>query len=204
LALTNQARGLLSEYGVVFGKGDKAFREGIAAAMENPDLSPLLRDVLIDIQEEYHFIQRKLEHIKARITQFSRQDSNSRLLESIPGVGPVIATAVTSTVYNGAGFANAREFAVWTGLTPNQSSSADKSVTSGVTKRGNAYLRKQLVHGARAAMRWARYRDDEFSRWVNRLIARQGYNKAAVAVAHRLARIIWILLQKQERFVVRA
>lgn len=204
LALTNQARGLLSEYGVVFGKGDKAFREGIAAALDNPDLSPVLKEALIDIQEEYHFIQHKLQQIKTRLIRHSRQDSNSRLLESIPGIGPVIATAVTSTVYNGAGFANAREFAVWTGLTPKQSSSGDKCVTSGVTKRGNAYLRKQLVHGARAAMRWSRYRDDEFSRWVNRLIARQGYNKAAVAVAHRLARIIWILLQKQERFVVRA
>jgi len=203
LALTNQTRGLLSEYGVVFAQGNKAFREGMLQVLDGDDVSALLKEVLRDIWREYTFLERRLQGISRRIQHCAEQDANSQLLASIPGIGPVIATAITSSIGNGSAFTSAREFAVWTGLTPRQSSSGHKSVMLGISKRGDHYLRKQLVHGARATMRWCRPRDDEFSRWVNRLIARRGYNKAAVAVAHRLARLAWIILHKQERYAVK-
>jgi len=99
-------------------------------------------------------------------------------------------------------FQSAREFAVWLGLTPRQSDSGGRSIMLGITKRGDRYLRKQLIHGARAAMRTCRGKDDRFSRWVNDLIARRGLNKACVALANKMARLCWILLQRNEQFAI--
>lgn len=111
---------------------------------------------------------------------------------SIPGIGPIISTAVVSSAGSAQQFQTSRAFAVWLGLTPRQHASGDRSVQLGITKRGDRYLRKQFVHWARAAMRWCRHRDDRLSIWVNELIARRGYNKACVALAHKLARIAWV------------
>ncbi|MCP4474020.1 MAG: IS110 family transposase, partial [Gammaproteobacteria bacterium] len=102
----------------------------------------------------------------------------------------------------GQAFDQPKQVSVWLGITPSQYGSGDKTSTGRITKRGNRYLRKQLIHGARAAMRWAKSRDDKFSRWINQLVKRIGVNKAAVAIANKLARLIWILLQKQEMFKI--
>jgi len=112
----------------------------------------------------------------------------------------LIATAIISTIGRGTQFHSANEFAVWLGLTPRQYASDDKSFQSGITKRGNRYLRKQLIHGARAGMRWCRKRNDRLSQWVNQLIARRCIQKANVALAHKLARIIWAVLRTQQPF----
>ncbi len=154
VALTNQARGLLSEYGIIFAQGDKAFREGVQQALDSDGLSSVIKATLQEVYQEYLFLQQRLTFAKAQIQALSEEDSHCQLLESIPGIGPIIATAITSNIGNGSGFASAREFAVWTGLTPRQSASGNRSVMLGISKRGDRYLRKQLVHGARATMRW--------------------------------------------------
>ena len=122
---------------------------------------------------------------------------------SIPGIGPVIASALAASIDNGQAFESPRALAVWLGLTPRQYASGNRSVTVGIIKRGDRYLRTQLVHGARATIRWAKHRDDAFSQWVNAIVKRRGFNTAVVAIAHKLARIAWGVLQRQTPFQTR-
>ena len=119
---------------------------------------------------------------------------------TIPGIGFVNATALFAAIGDGRQFETARDFAVWMGLTPQQYSSGTKSFTGKITKRGNRYLRKQLVHGARALMYKTKGKDDKLSVWINDIRERRGAHKACVALAHKLARIIWAVLSKREGF----
>jgi transposase len=202
LRLSNQARGLLSEYGVTFAQGHRAFCSTMAGLIDRDEslVGPIFRDELRNLLEEYNQYQERLAHINLQIKSIADQDETHKLLMSIPGIGPIISTAIVSTIGLGQQFKTANEFAVWLGLTPRQYASGDKSIHLGITKRGDRYLRKQLVHGARAAMRWCRKRDDKLSRWTNEIIARRGANKASVALAHKLSRIAWAVLRDQKPF----
>jgi len=202
LSLSNQVRGLLSEYGIIMAKGHFAFKTGVAELIQtrNPLVGPLFQQELYNLLDEYHHYQSRLDQINLQITQVAQYNERHQLLMSIPGIGPIISTAIISAIDQGQQFKSASEFAVWLGLTPKQHASGDISYQLGITKRGDRYLRKQLVHGARAAMRWARKRDDQLSQWINQVIARRGYQKANVALAHKLARIIWAMLRDQQTF----
>lgn len=198
--LSNQTRGLLSEYGIVLPKGYGPFKKGLVSVLDDSRLSDLLKEQLQSIYQEFGQLSTRLLALNKQISTMANQSSECRLLMSIPGIGPIISTAMVGSVDVKNHFQSAREFAVWLGLTPRQSGSGGRSVMLGITKRGDCYLRKQLIHGARAAMRTCRGRDDRFSQWVNSLIARRGLNKACVALAHKLARLSWILLQRNEPF----
>ena len=102
-----------------------------------------------------------------------------------------------ASIGSGQAFANAKDFAVWLGITPKQFASGNKSVMAGISKRGDQYLRKQLIHGARAIISHAGKKNDALSLWITQLRARKTFNCTAVATAHKLARIMWTLLQKQ-------
>ncbi len=125
-----------------------------------------------------------------------------KFLLSIPGIGIINATSIYSAIGDGSQFKNSREFAVWLGLTPKQTGSGEKNYTGGISKRGNRYLRKQLIHGARSAVSRSRNKSDSLSVWVNKLVERRGVPKAYVAMAARMARIAWTLLQRKENFKV--
>lgn len=198
--LSNQTRGLLSEYGIVLAKGYGPFKKGLVAAVDDVRLSTTLKEQLQLVYQEFDQLSMRLRHLNKQISALATQSSECQLLMSIPGIGPIISTAMVGSVDVKNHFQSAREFAVWLGLTPRQSGSGNRSVMLGITKRGDRYLRKQLIHGARAAMRTCRRRDDQFSQWVNNLIARRGLNKACVALAHKMARLSWILLRRNESF----
>lgn len=202
--LTNQVRGLLSEYGIVAPQGRKAFCVllGEISAPDYQGITPLLKAQLNQVRDEYHLLTSRVNELDALLTRVVRENPLCRLLMTLPGVGVINATALYSAIGNGNQFNNGRELAVWLGLTPRQSGSGEKQTSSGITKRGNRYLRKQLVHGARAALFASRKKSDRLSCWVNRLEARRGFNKACVALASRIARIAWILLQRQESYKV--
>lgn len=202
--LINQTRGLLSEYGIVSPKGHKAFclllRE--VSQPSNKALSSLLKTELVQLADEYYSLTDRIEDINQTLSKIAHRNPLCRILLTIPGIGIVNATAIYSAIGNGNQFKNARELAVWLGLTPKQASSGDSFTCGGITKRGNRYLRKQLVHGARAALSRCKKKSDQLSRWGNQLVARRGMNKACVAMAARLARLAWILLQKQQPYRV--
>ncbi len=203
--LTNQARGLLSEYGVVAPQGHAAFTRMLRASSdpENGVLSPMFKAQLCSFADDYHYQSSRINEITKKLSVIAQHHPLCRLLLSIPGIGPINATAIYSAIGNGSQFKNGREFAVWLGLTPRQASSGDKFTSGGITKRGNRYLRKQLVHGARAVISRSKNKSDQLNRWVNQLVARRGKAKASVALAARLARLSWVLLQKQEAYQAR-
>ena len=143
-------------------------------------------------------LSHRIDGIQKQLTLIANENPLCRILLSIPGIGVVNATAIYSAIGKGSQFNSTREFAVWLGLTPRQSSSGNSFSSGGNTKRGDRYLRKQLVHGARALLYRCKNKTDKLSLWASALVARRGYNKACVAMAARLARLCWILLQKKE------
>lgn len=201
-ALINQTRGLLSEYGIVAAQGHKAFCKLLRfiASPECNALSPTLKKHMNDIADEYYWHTDKIVGLLADLTAIAKQNPLCQFLLSIPGIGVINATAIYSAIGDGSQFASAREFAVWLGLTPKQAGSGEKTYSGGITKRGNRYLRKQLVHGARAAVSRSKLKTDHWSLWANALIARRGMQKGSVAMAARMSRTAWILLQRREMF----
>lgn len=198
--LMNQMRGLVSEYGIIAPQGHKAFctllRE--LSEPEHRALTPLFKGQVKQVCDEYYHLSERIEEINTRLARLAQQQALCNILMSIPGIGVINATALYSAIGNASQFNTARELAVWLGLTPRQSGSGDKQTSGGITKRGNRYLRKQLVHGARAYLSRCKKRDDALSQWANQLIARRGMNKASVAMANRMARLAWVLLQRGE------
>jgi len=198
--ISNQTRGLLSEYGLVARPGFKALKALIQEALESETLSGLLKEELASIYEEFMDLSERLKRINNKLKVIADQHPLCRLLMTIPGIGFVNATALFAAIGDGRQFETARDFAVWMGLTPQQYASGTKSFTGKITKRGNRYLRKQLVHGARALMYKTKGKDDKLSVWINDIRERRGAHKACVALAHKLARIIWAVLSKREGF----
>lgn len=201
-ALINQTRGLLSEYGIIAPLGHKAFCV-LLREVSQPgarQLSTVLKIQVSQITDEYYGLTNRVKELTDTLKALAVANPLCERLMTIPGIGVINATAIVSAIGNGSQFANGREFAVWLGLTPRQFSSGESFKSAGITKRGNRYLRKQLVHGARAVLSRSKQKTDPLSRWINQLVARRGVQKACVALAARLARIAWVLLQRQENY----
>ena len=121
-------------------------------------------------------------------------------LQQIPGVGPLVATAVVSAIGNGAAFHKGREFAAWLGLVPRQWSTGGKAKLLGISKRGNPYLRKMFIHGARAAVLRVKRQGSCLGQWMSGLETRAARNVVIVATANKLARISWAVLSSGEDY----
>ena len=200
VALSNQSRGLLSEFGVVFPTGHKALLSGLTSVIDNPQYSQRLQDMVKDMLSEYKTTIKRLKGIQKQLDEFVDESESGKILLSIPGIGVINASALLAAIDKGQAFNSPKEFAVWLGLTPKQHASGNMSKMGGITKRGDRYLRKQLVHGARSVVSRAAQKTDPLSLWATKLRVTKPFNKVAVAVAHRLARLIWILLSRQERY----
>ena len=198
--LTNQLRGLLVDFGMVIPQGFKAFREVIPKVVDNEKLSLTFRHELSYYLQEFNQVNERLTSIEKSIRALCEYSPCYQILCSIPGFGLITASALFASIDKGQAFSSAKALAVWLGITPTHRASGNHFHSGGISKRGDRYLRKQIIHGARAAMRWAKKRDDQFSDWVNHLVVRRGFNKAVVAVAHKMVRIAWILLQRNEPF----
>ncbi len=203
-ALTNQMRGLLGEYGIVFGKGPTRVRRGLAEilAQEDPRLSVLARELIADVQRQLHVLDECLETDEARIEQACAADARCVKLDALPGVGPVTATALVAAVNDGKQYRRGKHLSAALGLTPREHSSGGKQRFLGISKRGNTYVRTLLIHGARSVLRHAaRQADpDPLIRWALAVERRRGKNIAAVALANKLARIAWACLAKDRTY----
>lgn len=201
-AVSNQIRGLLSEFGVIFPSGHKALVTGLDSFIENTEYSNRLRTMMTDMLIEYKDILKRVKNIEQQLHEFAETSQSGQILLSIPGIGIINASALLAAIDKGQAFNNPREFAVWLGLTPKQHASGNLNKMGGITKRGDRYLRKQLIHGARSIVSRAAKNDDPLSKWATKLRITKPFNQVAVAVAHRLARLVWILLSRQEYYRV--
>lgn len=202
--MINQTHGLMSEYGVVLGKSHKAFLLGVTDALNSNALSPLIKHELQHNLSELETINQRIKLIENQLRQFVEHDQAASILHSIPGIGLLNASALAAKYPDPHQFTDARAMSVHLGLTPKLIASGHKKIMVGISKRGDRYLRKQLIHGARALMVHAPKREnDALCQWALRLKKRRGHNTAAVALANRLARLAWTLLYKNEHYQAR-
>ena len=200
--LINQTRGILSEYGIIAHKGVKHF-SALLAALSQPEASEftgLMKEQLQLIAQEYHALTDRLNKLNQKLKDLADKNPLCQIVMTLPGIGYITATALISAVGNGSQFSYAREMSVWLGLTPKLHASGDTGYLSGISKRGNRYLRSMMVHGARAALYRCKNPHDGVIPWARDIAKRRNANKAAVALANRLTRLAWILLQKQEPY----
>lgn len=198
-ALCNQLRGLLGEYGIVLATGVGALRRRLPEILEDGEngLSDLFRRLLSEGYRQLKELDGHIEFYTKELERCGRQDDAVRRLETIPGFGPIVASVFYSQVGNGEAWRRGRDVSASLGLVPRQYSSGGKERLLGISKRGDRYLRSLLVHGARAVVRSAKEKDDRLSRWINRIRAERGFNKAVVALANKLARIGWAVLRNK-------
>ena len=195
-AVINQIRGFLLERGITFAKGPAKLRQQMPAILENADenLTPRLRRLLDHLWQEWKGLNSDIERVSDEIDAIADQDAACRRLRQIPGVGPLVATATVAAIGNGAAFRKGREFAAWLGLIPRQHSTGGKAKLLGISKRGNVYLRRLFIHGARAMLLRVKYDTGRLGQWMRQLELRAPRNKVIVAVANKLARIAWAVL----------
>jgi transposase len=200
--ISNQMRGLLSEYGIVFPQGDYALKTSLTAAIEdtNSELSNLSRELFTDLFLQFKQADEKVKEYEKKIVLLAKEDEQCQKIMKIEGIGPLIATAIVSAVGNARNFKNGREMAAWLGLVPKHTASGEKKRLLGITKRGDNYLRKLLIQGGRSLILSSKTKRDKRSLWITQKYANAGYNKTAVAVANKNARIIWALLYKNEEY----
>ena len=194
----NQIRGLASEYGLVAPKELLHLRAAIPRWLEDWEngLSERFRRLLGGLWKDLLAIDERVEELDREIEQIARQDPVAVRLQQLRGIGPVTATALLATVGDASQFANGRQMAASFGLTPKQNSSGGKERLLGISKRGDAYLRSLLVHGARAVIRTAQTKTDRLSIWVMRIASTRHPNIAAVALANKTARIAWAMMSR--------
>lgn len=198
-SLSNSLRGLLGEYGIILSPGIATLRRSIPMLLEDADnsLSFGFREILSLGYEQLRSLDEQIDILTRRLEQISKADETCQRLQTIPGYGPIVATAFQCAVGNGEAFKRGRNVAASLGLVPKQHSSGGKDVLLGISKRGDRYLRSLLVHGARAVLSQARNKTDPLSRWANHIRERRGFNKAVVALANKLARIGWAVIRSK-------
>jgi transposase len=201
-SVISQLRGLLMERGITVRKGRRYIEAALPGILEDADnkLSGALRVLLLQIYSEMRQLQSQIDEADAVIRRMAGQDEACQRLVEVPGVGPVIATAMIAAVGNGAAFKKGRGFAAWLGLVPGQYSTGGKQKLLGISKRGNPYLRRLFVHGAHAVLQQRAKQSSGLSEWLGKLDSRVHRNVAAVALANKLARMAWAVLAKGERY----
>lgn len=196
--ISNQIRGHLAEFGLILNQGHRAINVTLMNYLEDAEnaLPFRLRQALFQLKERYNSFQQEIDRLEKEISAFSQTTPECEQLQTIPGVGPIIAATVFSTIGAGQEFKNGREFAAYLGIVPKQNSTGGKTTLGHITKKGNRFLRQLLVHGARSVL-WSlakKPKTDRFSSWAMSLQQRTHWNKACVAIANKLARIIWAVV----------
>ena len=201
-ASINRIRGMLTEFGLVVSKSPDKLREKLADMLEDAsnDLSGMARLVIQEAYDQWKDLDERIEWCDERIKAHVKDDAQAKAAKELMGIGPVTASAVVATVGDFHQFRNGAQFGAWLGLTPKQNSSGGKSSLGGVTKRGDMYLRTLLIQGAKSAVMTAHKRDDPISKWLRQLREKSGWQKAAVAMANKNARILWAMMTKGCRF----
>jgi transposase len=205
-ALINQLRAILLERGVVVPQG-RAKLERYLAAMDAGDGLPVgsrMRALVEDMRAAWRELDRRIAAFDAEFAALARTDPAARRLATIPGIGVLSATALVAAIGDGRTFARGRDLAAWLGLVPRQATTGGKPRLPGISKRGNGYLRRLLIHGARAALPSLSGRGTTLGAWLSGLLARAHRNVAVVALAARLARIVLAVLRDGGSFEAKA
>lgn len=196
--LINQMRAFCLEYGVTLHQGAGKFKADLPRALENElnDLTPTVRRLLQALREDLAHLEQRLAEVSREIEAFAASDDRARRLMTVPGIGPLAATALVAAAGDARQFRCARDMAAWLGLVPREHSTGGKTTLMGISKRGNRYLRRLFVHGARSCVIHLDRDRDRLGAWLNGLETRMHRNKVTVALAAKVARIAWVILTR--------
>jgi transposase len=197
--MVNHIRGALREYGITIPAGKEAFFEHIESKLNSLEFIPL-REMLQTMLEQVYKSQKQEKEVELQLQQITQENETVRRLQTIPGVGPMTAYAMLAVVDDIKRFKDASQFAAYLGLTPSVSASAEKRMMGSITRSGSEILRRYLIHGARAWMRYSPEKGDRNRVWAERVKGRRGMNKSVVALAHRISRIAFAVMRDQSEY----
>lgn len=200
-AQANQIRSMLAEFGITIPQGILHIGRELPTILEDTEgrLPGSFRQLIYRLGAHLKELGAQVDELEEQIKLWHREDTASRRLAEIPGIGPLTASALVASIGNAQCFSNGRQLAAWLGLVPKQHSSGGKPTLLGISKRGDTYLRTLLIHGARSVLRMTEEKKQAANNWLLRLAERRNKNVAAVALANKNARIVWALLAHEER-----
>jgi len=203
-ALVNQIRGQLLEYGIALPKGISQVRSRLAGILEDAEneLTPFARTLFSSLCQELYGVDERVKTLDKKVKQLANEHPICQRLMAIPGIGPMVATAVLSAIGNASNFKNGRELSAWLGLVPKQYSTGGQQRLLGISKRGDGYVRALLVQGAISAITRCKGRCDRQLVWARQLHVTKGLQKAAIALANKMARIIWSIMARDRDYVM--
>ena len=201
-ACINRIRGVLAEFGLVFGKSPKVLRAALPDVIEDAsnELDLRARLVLQRAQEQWRALDENMRWCDQQVGQHVRTSAAAKRAARITGIGEVGASALTASVGHFEQFRSGAQFGAWLGLVPRQNSSGGKAQLGRITKRGDDYLRTLMIQGAKSAVMSAGKRDDPTSRWLDALKQRVGWQKACVAMANKNARVLWAVMTRDKAY----
>lgn len=209
--LTNTMRGALLEMGIAIPQGKSALVKHIRTLLDadNACLNGRMKSVFQDLYDHLKRLDEEIKRHTASLEKMAKDDEYCKRISTLPGIGPITATAMIAKVGNGSEFKKGRELSAYLGLVPKQHSSGEKQILGRISKHGDRYIRQLLIHGGRSALKAAMKKnkttglftkEDEHSRWMRKLCDRIGMNKASVAIANKNARMIVALLKNESSF----
>lgn len=202
-ATINQIRAFLIEHGIAVRTGANALRSSLFAILEKraDELSPRMIDLILGLQEDWQRLDDRIDTLTGEIEQISQKEASCKRLMSVPGIGPMISTAMVAAIGAGDAFERGRDFGAWLGLVPRQYSTGGKPILGRISKRGSKYLRTLFIQAANVILmrpqNWERF---SFGAWLANAVGRMHRNKLATALANKLARIAWSVLRYRTRF----
>jgi transposase len=198
--LINQMRAFCLEFGIAIRQGAGVFKLDIPRILQDEanDLTSAMRRLLEDLLNELKALEARIAVVTREIEALASRDDTAHRLTTIPGIGPLSATALIAAVGDGKQFRKARDLAAWLGLVPRQHSTGGKPTLLGIRKRGNPYVRRLLIHGARSCFIHLNRSHDRLGAWIDKLSARMHANKVVVALANKIARIAWVIMTRPE------
>ena len=201
--IINQIRAFLLERGLAVRQGLRFLRTElpIILAKRTDVLSPRMMRIIEDLAGDWRRLDERIEGLSAEITALARQDAACARLMTVPGIGPIISSAMVAAIGNGGAFSKGRDFGAWLGLVPKQISTGDRTILGKISKQGNRYLRVLFVQAAWVVLvkitDWDRY---GLKTWIEAAKKRMHHNVLAIALANKLARIAWAVLNKERNF----
>jgi len=205
-AVINQIRALLLERGIAVRQGYRFLRAALPDILgrETNLLSPRMVRMIADLSADWRHLDERLEAVTSEIEALAMADEACRRLMTVPGIGPIISSAMVSAIGEGAAFARGRDFSAWLGLVPRQMSTGGRTILGRISKRGNTYLRTLFIRGARVILlrpeNWPKH---SFGPWLQAASRRLHRNVLAVALANKLARIAWSVLAGERHYEAR-
>lgn len=205
-AVINQIRSFLLERGIAVRQGLRFLRQQLPEILAKrvDVLSPRMIRIIEDLSSDWRRLDERIDCVTEEIEQLAKGTETCRQLMTVPGIGPIIASAMVAAIGNGVAFAKGRDFAAWLGLVPKQMSTGDRTILGRISKRGNRYLRTLFMQGARVILlRPANWAKHSFGPWLTAAAKRLHHNVLATALANKLARIAWTVLAQQRNYEAR-